>query len=295
MASPPAGTAKPATPIDGREIAFHIEKNRNTIPEEAVQARVDGKVALVTGATQGIGRAIAETLARSGCAGLLLTGRNAVRGEAVAAEMASLGTPARFVAGDLGDPALPPLLVETCLHAFGRIDVLVNVAALTDRASFLDADPALWDQLFSVNARAPFFLMQGAIRAMRERGQGGAIVNILSVNTHCGAPDLAVYSATKAALALLTRNAADAHRFDRIRVNGINVGWTDTPAERTMQAETLGQGEAWLEKASAAQPFGRLLSVQDVANLTVFLLSDAGGPMTGSIVDQEQWVAGSGR
>ena len=157
-----------------------------------MEARVDGKVALVTGATQGIGRAIAETLARSGCAGLLLTGRNTARGEAVAAEMASLGTPARFVTGDLGDPALPPLLVETCLQAFGRIDALVNVAALTDRASFLDADPALWDQLFSVNARAPFFLMQGAIRAMRDRGQGGAIVNILSVNTHCGTPDLAV-------------------------------------------------------------------------------------------------------
>lgn len=260
-----------------------------------MEARVDGKVALVTGATQGIGRAIAETLARSGCGGLLLTGRDAARGEAVAVEMADLGTPAHFVAGDLADTALPPLLVAECLRRFGRIDALVNVAALTDRASFLDADPALWDRLFGVNARAPFFLMQGAIRAMRERGEGGAIVNILSINAHCGAADLAVYSATKAALALLTRNAAAAHRFDRIRVNGINVGWTDTPGERTMQAETLGLGEAWLEKAEAAQPFGRLLSVQDVANLTVFLISDAGGPMTGSIVDQEQWVVGSGR
>jgi NAD(P)-dependent dehydrogenase (short-subunit alcohol dehydrogenase family) len=276
-------------------MSFHIGKNRNPVPRKAVEARVDGKVALVTGATQGIGRAIAETLARSGSSGLLLAGRDAARGEAVAAEIGSLGTPARFVAGDLADPALPPLLVEKCLESFGRIDVLVNVAAFTDRASFLDADPALWDRLFSVNARAPFFLMQGAIRAMRERGEGGAIVNILSVNIHCGAPDLAVYSATKAALALLTRNAANAHRFDRIRINGINVGWTDTPGERTMQAETLGQGEGWLEKANAAQPFGRLLSVQDVANLAVFLASDAGGPMTGSIVDQEQWVAGSGR
>lgn len=262
---------------------------------ERVEARVDGKVALVTGATQGIGRAIAETLARSGSAGLLLTGRDARRGEAVAAEMAALGTPSHFVAGDLADPALPSLLVAQCLEHFGRIDVLVNVAAMTDRASVLDADSALWEKQFSVNARAPFFLMQGAIRAMRDRGQGGAIVNILSINTHCGAPDLAVYSATKAALALLTRNAASAHRFDRIRVNGINVGWTDTPAERTMQAKTLGLGEAWLDRASAEQPFGRLLSVQEVANLAVFLASDAGGPMTGAIVDQEQWVAGSGR
>ena len=87
---------------------------------------------------------------------------------------------------------------------------------------------------------------------MRERGAGGAIVNILSINAHCGAPDLAVYSATKAALALLTRNAANAHRFDRIRVNGINMGWTLTPAEAVMQAETLGHGPGWLEAASRA-------------------------------------------
>ena len=75
-----------------------------------------------------------------------------------------------------------------------------------------------------------------AIDSMRKRGEPGAIVNILSINAHCGSPELAVYSATKGALATLTKNAANAHRFDRIRVNGINVGWTDTPAERVMDA-----------------------------------------------------------
>ena len=108
---------------------------------------------------------------------------------------------------------------------------------------------------------------------MRERGEGGAIVNILSINAHCGTPELAVYSATKGALATLTRNAANAHRFDRIRVNGINVGWTDTPAERVMQAETLGHGAGWIDEANAALPFGRLFAAEDVANLAVFLLS----------------------
>jgi NAD(P)-dependent dehydrogenase (short-subunit alcohol dehydrogenase family) len=260
-----------------------------------VEARVDGKVALVTGATQGIGRAIAETLARAGAGGLLITGRNAERGRTVAAQLSAEGMPASFLAGDLVDPELPPRLIAECLGRFGRIDLLVNAAALTDRASFLDADLDDWSRLFAANARAPFFLMQGAIQAMRERGQGGAIVNILSINTHCGAPELAVYSATKAALALLTRNAANAHRFDRIRVNGINVGWADTPGERVMQSQTLGLGESWLEKASAAQPFGRLLAAQEVANLAVFLLSEAAGPMTGALIDQEQWVVGSGR
>jgi NAD(P)-dependent dehydrogenase (short-subunit alcohol dehydrogenase family) len=258
-----------------------------------VETRVDGKVALVTGATQGIGRAIAEALADAGAAGLLLTGRDADRGTGVAAQISALGVPAAFIAAELADAAAPARLIAECLDRFGQIDALVNAAALTDRATFLDAELDLWGKLFDVNARAPFFLMQGAIRAMRELGKGGAIVNILSINTHCGAPELAVYSATKAALALLTQNAANAHRFDRIRVNGINLGWTDTPAERTMQAETLGHGPGWLDAASAAQPFGRLLRPQDVANLAVFLLSDASGPMTGGLIDQEQWVAGS--
>ncbi|WP_192362904.1 oxidoreductase, partial [Mesorhizobium mediterraneum] len=198
-------------------------------------------------------------------------------------------------AADLADATAPARLVDECVSRFGRIDALVNAAGLTNRASFLDADLDDWAALFAVNARAPFFLMQAAITQMRKQGQGGAIVNILSINAHCGAPELAVYSATKGALATLTRNAANAHRFERIRVNGINVGWTDTPAERIMQAETLGHGPGWIDAANASQPFGRLLAADEVANLAVFLLSDASGPMTGALIDQEQWVVGANR
>ena len=260
-----------------------------------MEVRLDGKVVLVTGATQGIGRAIAETAARCGAAGLLITGRNQRRGDAAAAELSAIGVSAAFVAAELGNPDAPALLAASCIERFGRIDGLVNAGALTDRASFVDATPDDWAALFAVNARAPFFLMQAAIADMKRRGQGGSIVNILSINAHCGAPDLAVYSATKGALATLTKNAANAHRFDRIRVNGVNVGWTDTPAERVMQADTLGHGPGWLDAANAAQPFGRLLSTTDVANLAVFLLSDAAGPMTGAVIDQEQTVIGANR
>jgi NAD(P)-dependent dehydrogenase (short-subunit alcohol dehydrogenase family) len=274
-------------------LAFHILKNRSLVPGEEMELRFDGKVVLVTGATQGIGRAIAETLARSGAGGLLVTGREQARGDAVTAELSQRGTPTAFVAADLADPEVPAQLAQACIDRFGRIDALVNAAGLTNRASFVDASLDDWASLFAVNARAPFFLMQAAIADMIRRGQGGAIVNILSINAHCGAPDLAVYSATKGALATLTKNAANAHRFDRIRVNGINVGWTDTPAERIMQAQTLGHGPGWLDAANASQPFGRLFSPIDVANLAVFLLSDASGPMTGALIDQEQWVIGA--
>ena len=260
-----------------------------------MEIRLDGKVVLVTSSTQGIGRAIAETLARSGAAGLVVTGRDKTRGDALAAELAAIGTPTIFVAADLADPVAPALLAQACIERFGRIDGLVNAAGLTDRASFVVAGLDDWASLFAVNARAPFFLMQAAIADMKKRGEPGAIVNILSINAHCGSPELAVYSATKGALATLTKNAANAHRFDRIRVNGINVGWTDTPAERVMQAETLGHGPGWLDAANAAQPFGRLLKPDDIANLAVFLLSDAAGPMTGAVIDQEQSVIGANR
>ena len=260
-----------------------------------MEIRLDNKVVLVTGATQGIGRAIAETLARSGAGGLLISGRDPTRGNAVAAELSQIGTPTIFVAADLADPEAPALLAAECVSRFGRIDGLVNAAGLTDRASFVDASLDDWASLFAVNARAPFFLMQAAIADMIKRGERGAIVNILSINAHCGSPELAIYSATKGALATLTKNAANAHRFDRIRVNGINVGWTDTPAERIMQAETLGNGPGWIDTANAAQPFGRLLTPNDIANLAVFLLSDAAGPMTGAVIDQEQSVIGANR
>ncbi len=247
-----------------------------------------GRVVLVTGATQGIGRAVALRVAGEGAEGVVIAGRDAARGAAVAAELEAAGTKANFVAVELSAPDAADVVMSAALQRFGRVDALVNAAGATDRGSVADASPQLWDMLFAVNSRAPFFLMQSVINHLRQRKAPGAIVNILSINLHGGTPELAVYAATKAALGLLTRNAAFAHRFDRIRVNGINVGWTDTPAERHMQAVTLGHGEGWLDKANAAQPSGKLLSADDIARLALFLLSDASAPMTGSLIDQEQ-------
>ena len=255
--------------------------------------RLDGRIILITGSTQGVGLAIAKLAASSGAEGVMITGRNAERGARAAAEIAALGAKTEFVAADLTDPAAPPKITAACIAKFGRIDGLVNAAALTDRASLLDGTVEFWNRMFSANTRAPYFLMQHAVADMRRRKAPGAIVNILSVNIHCGLPSLAIYSASKGALAVLTKNVANAHKEDRVRCNGIILGWTDTPAERKMQAVTLGHGEGFMDEVSRAQPFGRLLIPEDVAALTVFLLSDAAGPMTGALIDQEQRVAGA--
>lgn len=248
---------------------------------------------LVTGGAQGIGRAIANGAARAGAKAVVIVGRDAAKGAKAADEIAALGPECMFLAVDLAASDAPDRIFDAALARFGQIDALANAAGLTDRGSVADADFALWERLYAVNARAPFFLMQRLIRHLRKRKTGGAIVNILSMHAHGGAPSLAVYGSTKAALAGVTRNAAHAHRFDRIRVNGINVGWVDTPAEREMQATTLGQGENWLADAASRQPFGRLITAEEVGRLALYLLSKDSEPMTGSVIDQEQFVIGA--
>lgn len=252
--------------------------------------RVDltGMVVLVTGAASGIGAAVGRLAAESG-ARLMLTDLDAAGLAAFASDISGAGT----VTADLTDPDAPAGVIRATLDRFGRIDGLVNSAGRTDRASVLDGTVQLWDRLHAVNARAPFFLMQGAIADMRGRGAPGTIVNILSMNAHCGAPDLAIYAATKGALMTLTKNAANAHLRDRIRVNGINLGWVLTPAEDRMQAETLGRGTGWAEGVGAQLPLGRLLDPDEAARLAVYLLGPASAPMTGTAIDLEQRVLGA--
>ncbi len=245
-----------------------------------------GKVILITGAANGIGRAIATQAAAAG-ATLVLTDRDASL-DRIAADLVATAHIA-----DLLDPAAPRQITDATLGLHGRIDALVNAAGLTSRATFLTATPALWDQLFTINARAPFFLMQAVLADMLARKSPGTILNILSMNAPCGIPELAVYSGTKGALATLTRNAANAHMADRIRVNGINLGWVATETEHHMQADILGRGADWQAQAAATLPLGRLVTAEEAANLATYLLSDASIPMSGAVIDLDQKVAGA--
>jgi len=254
---------------------------------------LEGKAVLVTGAAQGVGAAVARAAAAAGAEALFLTDRAADRLETTRGAIENAGANAAAMVADLEDAEAPERVIEAARGRMGRIDALVNAAGLTDRAAIIDATPAIWERMMAVNARAPFFLMQGATDDMRARAAPGAIVNILSVNGHCGAPELAVYSATKGALATLTRNAANANLSERIRVNGINLGWAETPAEARMQAEVLGQGAGWAETAARHLPLGRLLQPDEAARLAVFLLGDFSAPLTGALIDLDQHVLGA--
>lgn len=258
-----------------------------------MKVTLDGKVALVTGAASGIGRATAKAISAAGVHALFLTDRDEEGCTATARTLTDAGTDVAHAAFDLSDPSAPAELAAAAIARFGRIDALVNAAGLTTRASFEDGTPETWEALFTVNARAPFFLMQAAIADMKGRAAPGTIVNILSINAHCGAPDLAIYSATKGALLTLTRNAANAHLADRIRVNGINLGWVNTEAEHHMQADILGKGENWADEASRHLPLKRLLEPEEAARHILFMLSDASAPMTGVTADLEQKVTGA--
>lgn len=244
------------------------------------------KVVLVNGGSQGVGAGVVRAAVREG-ATVVFTARRAEVGERVAAD-----TGARFVRADLADPAQARASVGQTVEAHGRVDGLVNAAGLTSRGSLLDTTPELFDAHLAINLRAPFFAMQAAVADMTARGAPGTIVNIISNCAHGGPPNLAPYSAAKAGLAGLTRNAAHAHRWDRIRINGVNIGWTDTEGEDATQRAFHDAGDDWREKAAQAQPMGKLGQVDEIADFVVFLLSDRSGVVTGSVIDWDQIVFG---
>lgn len=254
-------------------------------------SRVDGKVGIVTGGTQGLGAAVARHLAEQGARALVTCGRNETKGQAVAAAITKdTGVPVHFVAADLSKVA-DCRKVAAAVDQFGAVDMLVNAAGITDRGDILSTDEELFDRMFAINTRAPFFLMQESIRRMVQAARPGAVVNIGSAAALAGQPFICAYSASKGALATLTRNVAFAAMKNRVRVNQLNIGWMASDGEDRIQRDYHGADQNWLEEVAASQPFGRLLAPEEVAKAVAFLLSDDSGMMTGAVIhfDQSVW------
>jgi NAD(P)-dependent dehydrogenase (short-subunit alcohol dehydrogenase family) len=250
-------------------------------------------IAVIAGGTQGLGLAIAEALVADGCTRLVIAGRRVAEGEAALQRLGGLGAEALYVPTDMGDPVAAVALVEAAAARFGRANALVNAAATTERGSILDCTIDDFDRHIAVNTRGPFFALQRFAQLAVAGRHPAAAVNILSMVVHCGQSYLAPYSASKAALANITKNAAQALRAHRIRVNGINCGWMDTPGEDETQRRFHGAQDGWLAAAEARQPMGMLVKPVHVAGMASYLLSDASGVMTGAVVDFDQNVAGA--
>jgi NAD(P)-dependent dehydrogenase (short-subunit alcohol dehydrogenase family) len=257
-------------------------------------ANLNGKVAIVTGGSQGLGEAIARLFGERGAAGLVICGRNVERGERVASEISATGCPTVFVQADLAKVVDCRKVVAKADERFGRVDALVNAAGLSDRGNIFDTTEERFNEIFNVNVRAPFFLIQESVRIMRRDKIAGSIVNIQSMSAHGGQPFITAYCASKGALATLTRNVAHSLLKFRIRVNGLNIGWMSTPGEDRIMKTYHDAKDGWLEAAVKTRPFGRLLDPKEVARACAYLCSDESGLMTGSNIDFDQNVVGTG-
>ena len=253
-----------------------------------------GKVAVITGSTQGLGEVTARLFADRGAAGIVVNGRDRARGEAVVAALEAAGTKAVFAAADMVDVDACRGVIHTAEETFGRLDILVNGAATTDRGSIWDTTHELFDAMMAINVRAPFFLMQEAIKLMERKNIAGSIVNISSVASHSSMPFLCPYAASKGALNVLTKSVAYQVMRSHIRVNALLLGQMDTPGEDTIQRKYHGAGDGWLEAAEAAMPFGRILKTDEVARAIAYLASEESGMMTGALIDFDQSVIGAG-
>lgn len=248
------------------------------------------RTAIVTGAAQGIGEAAALRLATEGVRRFLLIDRNEGLLDTVAETLRGNGCEATCLALDLADVGVLKEKVAAAVAELGDVHILVNAAGATTRGGLHDTTPEIFDQLFAVNVRAPFFMMQSVAPAMPK---GAVIVNVTSMLAYGGPPFLLAYSSSKAALVGLTRGAANTLKRDQVRVFGINLGWTWTPAEQRIQTEVHGMPENWRETVGARQPFGRLLMPEDPAGLIAFLASPDAAMMTGAVIDLDQFVAGT--
>lgn len=250
-----------------------------------MSGQLQGKVALITGSTQGLGAGIARVFAREG-ARVVVSGRNRERGEAMARSLPD----AFFQPADLMQVDDCRRLVQAAVDRYGRLDILVNSAGDTDRSTLDSFTPELFERQFLTNVRAPLLLSQAAVPHLRQTT--GIIINIGSINAHVGGESLLVYSATKGALMTASKNLAQALRNARVRVLCLNIGWTETDGEYAVLARE-GRPPDFLARASQKMPLKRLLQPDEIGETCLFFASDRGAAFSGAAIDLEQYTVGA--
>jgi len=252
--------------------------------------RLKDRVILVTGSTTGVGEAIARAAAAEG-ARVIVHGTKREAGQAVAADInESTGREAaHFAMADLSEPhSISTLVADAAAFGGGRLDALVNNAAMITRSDLESTTAEIFDRTMAVNARAPMLLIQAALPHFRNGG-GGRVLNIGSINAHCGERNQLAYSMSKAALVTLTRSLADAHGAEGLRVNCLNLGWVLTPNEYQLKIRE-GLPPDWPEKISRHNaPAGRIFKPEEIGAAAVFFLSDDAALLNGGVLDYEQF------
>lgn len=239
--------------------------------------RLKDKTIIITGAARGIGAAIAERLAREG-AHIVLCDIDETAGEATTARLGAFAR-IRFVPCDVSDAAAADRLIATALAAFGRIDGLVNNAGIVHAADFLDLTESDFDRVLSINLKGAFLIGQRAAREMVKQGEGGAIVNMSSVNARLAIANQVPYSVSKGGLAQLTNVMALGLAQYGIRVNAIGPGSIMTDMLKTIATDTAAR-----HRLLSRTPLGRLGMPEEIAAVAAFLLSQEASYITGQTI-----------
>lgn len=245
------------------------------------------RVILITGANAGIGYASVQAMLDNG-AKVILHGRNE---SALESALEQLDHPnADYVCGDLKDPAQYENIITNAAKKFNHLDGLVNNAGIFPRNNINNITQQDFDDIMTVNSRAPLFLTHYFVKSCQQNNiPSASVVNIGSVNAHCGQNDLLIYSMSKGAIQTMTRNLADGLSEYGIRINQINVGWTHTDTEHETQLNE-GRPADWFNRIpKAAAPFGKILSPEQVAQHVVFWLSALSYPVSGQTYECEQY------
>jgi 3-oxoacyl-[acyl-carrier protein] reductase len=230
-----------------------------------------GKVAVVTGASNGIGRAIAERLGEEGATVVVNYGKSADKAKQVVAAIAAKGGTAVVLQADASAPAEVRRLVRDTVKQFGRLDILVNNAGMFISKALIETTEEEFDRIFALNAKGPYFAMQEAARVIAD---GGRIVNISTDGTHMGFSNATAYLGTKGALEQFTKGLAHELAPRKVTVNTVSPGFTDTEMLR-------GGGPQLADVGAQMSPLKRLGTVQDIADVVAFVVSDQARWLTG--------------